>query len=61
MKLKAIGAILNRVKQMVLLDAGSSQWIGDGYAFYLLPESIGQLNVKTACVIFDIPEDKAAN
>ena len=61
MKLKAIGAILNRVKQMVLLDAGSSQWIGDGCAFYLLPESIGQLNVKTACMIFDIPEDKAAN
>ena len=61
MKLKAIGAITNKVKQMVLLDDGERQWVGDGYAFYLLPESLGQLTEKTACAIFDIPEEKAAN
>lgn len=61
MKLKAIGAITNKVKQLVLLDDGERQWVGDGYAFYLLPESLGQLTEKTACAIFDIPEEKAAN
>ena len=61
MKLKAIGAITNKVKQVVLLDDGERQWVGDGYAFYLLPESLGQLTEKTACAIFDIPEEKAAN
>ena len=61
MKLKAIGAITNKVKQLVLLDDGQRQWVGDGYAFYLLPESLGQLTEKTACAIFDIPEEKAAN
>jgi hypothetical protein len=60
MKLKAIGAITNKVKQLILLDAGPRQWVGDGYAFYLLPESLGQLTEKTACAIFDIPEEKAA-
>ena len=55
MKLKAIGAITARVKQLILLDEGTSQWVGDGYAFYLLPESLGQLNEKTAAAIFDIP------
>ena len=60
MKLKAIGAITNKVKQLILLDDGPRQWVGDGYAFYLLPESLGQLTEKTACAIFDIPEEKAA-
>jgi len=60
MKLKAIGAITNKAKQLVLLDDGERQWVGDGYAFYLLPESLGQLTEKTACAIFDIPEEKAA-
>lgn len=60
MKLKAIGAITNKVKQLILLDDGPRQWVGDEYAFYLLPESIGQLTEKTACAIFDIPEEKAA-
>ena len=60
MKLKAIGAITNKVKQLVLLDDGERQWVGDGYAFYLLPESLGQLTEKTACAIFDIPEKTAA-
>ena len=59
MKLKAIGAITNKVKQLILLDDGPRQWVGDGYAFYLLPESLGQLTEKTACAIFDIPEEKA--
>lgn len=59
MKLKAIGAITARVKQLIILDEGTSQWVGDGYAFYLLPESLGQLNEKTAAAIFDIPEEKA--
>ena len=61
MKLKAIGAITARVKQLILLDEGTSQWVGDGCAFYLLPESLGQLNEKTAAAIFDIPEEKAAS
>ena len=60
MKLKAIGTITNKVKQLILLDDGPRQWVGDGYAFYLLPESLGQLTEKTACAIFDIPEEKAA-
>ena len=60
MKLKAIGAITNKVKQLILLDDGPRQWVGDGYAFYLLPESLGQQTEKTACAIFDIPEEKAA-
>lgn len=60
MKLKAIGAITNKAKQLVLLDDGERQWVGDGYAFYLLTESLGQLTEKTACAIFDIPEEKAA-
>ena len=61
MKLKAVGATLNKVKQMILLDDGPRQWVGDGYAFYLLPENLGKLNEKTACAIFDIQEEKAAN
>jgi len=61
MKLKAIGAILNKVKQLIILDDGPRQWIGDGYAFYLLPESLGELNERSACAVFDIPEEKAAS
>jgi len=61
MKLKAVGAIVSRVKQLILLDDGASQWIGDGYAFYLVPESLGQLTPATVCAIFDVSEDKAAN
>ena len=61
MKLKAIGAITNKVKQIVLLDDDNRQWVGDGYAFYLLPESLGQLTPATVCAIFDIPEEKAAD
>ena len=30
MKLKAIGAITNKVKQLILLDDGPRQWVGDG-------------------------------
>lgn len=36
MKLKAIGTITSKAKQLILLDEGDSQWVGDGYAFYLL-------------------------
>ena len=61
MKLKAVGAIVSRVKQLILLDDGEGQWIGDGYAFYLVPESLGQLTPATVCTIFDVSEDKAAN
>ena len=61
MKLKAIGAITSKVKQMILLDDGQCQWVGDGYAFYLLPESLGHLTERTACAIFDISDEKAAN
>ena len=61
MKLKAVGAILGKVKQLILLDDGSRQWVGDGYAFYLLPESFGKLNERAACAIFDIQDEKAAN
>ena len=61
MKLKAIGAITSKAKQLILLDEGDSQWVGDGYAFYLLPESLGQITPTTACAIFDITEEKAAD
>lgn len=61
MKLKAIGAITSKVKQMILLDDGQRQWVGDGFAFYLLPESLGHLTERTACAIFDISDEKAAN
>ena len=61
MKLKAIGAITSKAKQLILLDEGDSQWVGDGCAFYLLPESLGQITPATACAIFDIPEEKAAD
>lgn len=30
MKIKAVGAICGKVKQIVIHDQGSRQWIGDG-------------------------------
>lgn len=61
MKLKAAGAFLARRKNMVLLDDGGKQWIGDGSNFYLLPEDLGRIDGKIACAIFDIEKEKAAN
>ena len=61
MKLKAIGAIINKSKQLVLFDEGSRQWIGDGGGVYLMPESVGKLTEQSAPIIFDINETKAAD
>ena len=61
MKLKAIGAIINKSKQLVLFDEGLRQWIGDGGGVYLMPESVGKLTEQSAPIIFDINETKAAD
>lgn len=61
MKLKAVGAFLTRRKNLVILDDGGQQWIGDGSNFYLLPENLGEIDEKIACAIFDIEKEKAAN
>ena len=61
MKIKAVGAICGKVKQIVINDQGSRQWIGDGMAAYALPDNFPEINESSACMLFDIETDKAAD
>lgn len=61
MKIKAVGAICGKVKQIVIHDQGSRQWIGDGMAAYALPDNFQEINESSACMLFDIETDKAAD
>ena len=61
MKIKAVGAICGKVKQIVIHDQGSRQWIGDGMAAYALPDNFPEINESSACMLFDIETDKAAD
>ena len=61
MKIKALAALCTRAKQIVLLDDGARQWVGDGSAAYLLPPLLLRLNTGALTAIFDISTEKAAD
>ena len=61
MKIKAVGALCAKVKQIVLLDDGGELWISDGTASYRLPDSLKAIGESAVTAIFDIPPEKAAD
>ena len=44
MKIKAVAGLCAKAKQIVILDQGRNQWIGDGNAVYAMPENFPELN-----------------
>lgn len=61
MKIKAVAGLCARVKQIVIHDQGVRQWIGDGMAAYQLPDNFPEINESSACMLFNIETDKAAD
>lgn len=56
-KLKQVEAICKKRKTIIVSEAGGSQWIGDGAAFYLVDE-LPKLTRELVFTMFDIPPDK---
>ena len=61
MKLKALGSLCSRVKQIVLYDEARELWIGDGVAAYRMPDALRDVSESAITAIFDIPSEKAAD
>jgi len=61
MKIKAVAALCSKVKQIVIQDQRTRQWIGDGAAAYVLPDNFPELDEASVCTMFDIETEKAAN
>lgn len=62
MKIKAVGSLCTRAKQIVLFNEDSGkQWVGDGYAAFLLPPLSVRLSAGALTTIFDIGTEKAAD
>lgn len=61
MKIKAIASICRKVKAIVLYheEDKDRSWVGDGYASYILPDSLNDSTLSGLTAIFDIPPEKA--
>ena len=59
MKIKAIAAICRKVKGIALHHEEDRDWVGDGYAAYILPDSLNGSTLSSLEAIFDIPPEKA--
>ena len=61
MKIKAIGTICKKVKGITLYHEEDRErsWVGDGYAAYILPDSLSESTLSSLEAIFDIPPEKA--
>ena len=61
MKIKAVGSLCSRVKQIVLYDGDGELWIGDGMGAYRMPDALNSVSESAVTAIFDIPSEKAAD
>jgi len=61
MKIKAIASICRKVKGICLYheEDKDRSWVGDGYAAYILPDSLSDSTLGSLEAIFDIPPEKA--
>lgn len=61
MKIKKLATQISRVKQLCLIDCEEGeQWAGTSSAFYLLPESLPEMDSELLTLIMDIKPEKAA-